>query len=522
MPAAPGANAKNILSIARGSLLAMILAAPMALWWPSTEGWTALVVATGLLWLCWLCRRTVAGQTDIPGNRFHLALAGIGVIACVHLVLGGSQSTGGRSLHGQFDASLVTHICLLALLVVLVQDLWGRVRLRSPGPTLFGSFVLGGGLMGLVFSTRPEGKLMLAMMAWTGLAMLCLPLWRHYVAPAGARTPIRWRNRRFWRLTPILMAAIALAILCPAGVPIVTAAVALTLAGGAAFLPGQRKNFALAGLIAAISAATHLASIGWIQHPAYPVSMADWFGRGGQALLDVGPWACNFSLLIGAVGWAGALWLVICLGACLLAALLTARTAAPGAQARILLSVLVAQLATITWLSPGGMFTPGVNVVFAVVWAMWPSAVGKPVRRRSGWWMLAVLVLLTLALALVRRMGLLVWVVRMYDRGDGTLHLFTGWIVTQMLLWLLSRRRFGAVIAMAVTLSAAGLGELAQWKLSSRSAQTSDVLNHAKGAACALVVYLICKACLWCESTDIVVRPEHVDPDNPDDDEFDG
>jgi hypothetical protein len=114
-----------------------------------------------------------------------------------------------------------------------------------------------------------------------------------------------------------------------------------------------------------------------------------------------------------------------------------------------------------------------------------------------------VVVCLSLTLALVGKVGLLIWAGARHGHGDDVLHVFIGWLVTHVLLWLFISRKRGPYIAVGLSLLGAAAGEIAQVCLSSRSAQARDLIDHAIGAAFAVAIYTVCRVCLWSESPDV-------------------
>lgn len=512
MPVPLGTHARYLREIARWALLVVVLTAPMTLWWPSVEGWAALGIATLAIWLLWLCWRTLTGETDIPGHLLHLALIGIWVIACYHVPQSGVGEPGARPLQGQFASSLATHISLIALMVLLVGDLLARRPLGALIPTLFGLAALCGAFMGLLISHRDEGRLMLALMGWTGLGVFCWPLCRRRPDPEGRPGALWRRIGRYGRMALALIAAAALAVLCPLSVLMATAAATVTLLVAAVCLRGRLASFGLAALVAAISGGAHAWTLGWIRAPAWPRSLTDWIGSGGDALARLGPWTNDLALLVGAVGWVGGLWLIIGLLGCLVWGLWTARGGRREEHSQAVLASFTAVLAAIAWLSPGGLFNPAVNVTFVAVWAIWPIALGRAKTRRSGWWVLAVVMGLSLALALASKIGLLAWTAGLYDGDDDLLHVLIGWLTTHVMLWLLTKARRGPYIAVALSMAGAIAGEVAQMWVSNRSAEMIDLFSHAKGAALAVGIYVLCRACQWSESPDVPDRRYNPDP----------
>jgi len=505
VPVPTGANAKYLREILRWSLLVVVLSAPLVLWWPSIEGWTALGMATLAIWLLWLSRRTLTGATDVPSHPLYLALLGVWALACYNAARWGwtSVSAESRPMLGQLAASLATHISLVALLAMLIQDLLAHRPLSKAIVTLFGISVLCGAVGALIVTQRDEGRLMLALMGWTGLSVLCWPLWQRSGKDAAGRRALWRRIERYGRMAIATVAAVVLSVLCPTGVLVTTGAAAVALLIAAICLRGKAAPLALAALVALISCGAHAWNVGWIRLPAWPRTTADWLGRGGDALVEFGPWTNDLALLAGTVGWAPTLWLLAGLLAGLIWALWPARHGGRDEQSRAVLASLTIVLATAAWLSPGGLFNPAVNVTFVAVWAVCPAALGRNTKRRSGWWVFAVVVCLSLALALVRKVGLLIWAVTLHGRDDDVLHVFIGWLTTHVLLWLFTSRKRGPYIAIGISLAGAAAGEIAQICLSSRSAQMKDLLGHAIGAAFATAIYVVCRACLWSESPDM-------------------
>ncbi|NLF32246.1 MAG: hypothetical protein GX591_15330 [Planctomycetes bacterium] len=508
MPVPLGTNAAHLGTVGRGTLLAVVLLAPAALAWPSIEGWTALGIALAALLAVWLLQRSLAEHTAVPGHWMHLAMLSLWLLGTFHMLRGGMAGVEARPrpLGGQFEASLATQAAMIALMVLLAQDWLERGRLASILPTAAGLAAVGAALAGLLLGTRPESRLMLAMMGWTGTAMFCRPLWsRLTVLGDGDNRPGR-RIGRSVRLGAAVAAAAGLAVLCPPGVVLALVAAAVTLLVAAVLVRAATMRYLALALLAATLAAAHARDLGWIRAPAWPPAPAAWIGRGGSALAAMRPWTSGLALLIDTIGWGGVAWLL----GCLLIALARAMRAAIAndLHGRALLGGMTLVLATIAWLTPQGLFSPGINVLFAAVWALWPITMGLPTGRHSGWRVFAVVAALALVLALVGRIGLLSWMALSLGGDDIVLHLFVGWLMTQMLLWLLSPRPRGVLLAVAVSVLAAGLGEALQAGLSSRSAQWHDFFGHLHGTALATALYLVCRAALWSESPDMPARPD--------------
>ncbi|MFW6146609.1 MAG: hypothetical protein ACOC7R_04670 [Planctomycetota bacterium] len=515
MPVPLGTNAAHLKTIGRGGLLTVILLAPMTLMWPSVEGWTALGIAMTALLAVWLGYRALTGGTQVPGHWVQAALLSLWLLGTYHVLGGGVAAVDGpsRALGGQVEASLATQAGWIALLMLLTQDWLAAGRTASVVPTALGLAAIVGAFTGLLAGTRTDGRLMLAMMGWTGAAMLCRPVGGRLKALGDADEPPWRRLGPRVRLGVAAIAAAGLSVLCPSSVVLALAAAAVTLLIAAVLVRTGRLRYAAVAVLAAALAGAHARDLGWLRLPAWPRGAAGWIGRGGTALAETTPWTSDLALLIGIIGWGGVAWLVGCL---LIGLALAMRTAIRNdLHGRALLGGMTLVLAATAWLTPGGLFSPGVNVLFAVVWALGPMSLGRQPPLRSGWRVFAVATALSIVLALVGRIGLLAWMAVSLGRGDTLLHLFVGWIITQMLLWLLSGRRLAVPVAVGVGVLTAGLGEVLQAVLSTRSAQWRDFIGHLEGTALAVILYLLVRLSLWSESPDLPARTRDDRPHAP-------
>ncbi len=498
MPITIGTNARRLNTITRWSLVLSLLAAPLALWWPSYHGWTALLIASGCLLLGWLCWRTTAGRTDVTTHPLQLALLGLIGLETWRIFAIEGSSGGKFSLHGVLDVAAVTHLALLSLLLMLTGDLLRPMIRRAWLPTALGAATITGAIGGLCLGEPGDGEMMLALMGWTGVAIFCWPAWsRRAVRPTGTPTD-RWRTAgRYARIIAAITPAAALAALCPPAVAVVAGAVALTLFLGAFCLHGMRLEMALASLLAAVSAIVQASTLGWRWSQPWPTGLAGWIGVGEQALLTVTPWKDGPGLIVAALGWGGALWLAGWLLICLCGTMLSATGRQSGGRA--LLGGLTAVLAAAAMVAPGGLFCPAVNVTFVLAWAALPMLAGRRAGHRSGWWALVTWVLLATVLGLGRKSGHLRWFLAVVGGDDRTLHILFGWLTTQVLLWRLGLSWRGALVAVGVSLAVGAGGEAAQRMLSTRNAQLGDLAHHLVGVAIALTLYTLCKISLWCE-----------------------
>lgn len=509
-----GTTERNLRTLCRATLLAILLLAPLCLWWPTMSGWAALASGVLGVWVLWLCWRTTGGQARIPFHMLNLALLGVMAVEAYHLVRSGlgQPEYDDWALNGQLDISLVLQVALIALLVMMTQDLVSSMRWPWLGVTLLGLATVAGSLVALGFGPDERGRLMLSLMGWTGLAMFLSPLWRIDEVDGPHREQIRRMVGRHARGLLGLAVAIALAGLCPSSVPLVLLAGGFTLLVSALCLPGRRWQMLLAGLVALGAALLLGWLLGWLRWPSWPHGLAGWLGQGEKAIGNVWAWDAGPVFLAGTIGWAGMLWMAGGMAGCLVWAMAHTRRGHKGDLLRAVLWVFAATLATLALLAPGGLFTPAVNVVFALTWALLPGMLGQTPRLRSGWWILIPLLALCVLFGLARNDGLLTWMVVSLHAGEGLLkedsllHLAVGWLLTQVLLWLLARRWWMALLAGAVSIAAEATGELAQYFYYSRTgrhAEGGDVMMHAIGALAAIVLYALSRGSLWCESPDI-------------------
>ncbi len=512
MPIPVGTNASHLRTVSRWTLLGVLLVAPVSLWWPTRAGWAALLAGTLAVWVLWLCWRTTAEKTDVPGHAMHLALLVAVGITVYHLIGHALAPSPARPnpLKGQMDMSLVTQLALLALLVMLTQDLLPTIESAGAAPALFGASMVAGALAGLLAAGAGGGRVMLALMGWAGLALWCWPFWPiDRGGPPGEWLPPpqrRWIGRHAGLLLA-LAAAVVLTGLCPAALPVVTGAATGTLLLATVFLAGRRSHLAQAAVAVGALAAAEVWAVGWIARPDWPNDLTDWIGRGEMALVADSP-AAGWPMLHHLIGWGGVLWLCVCLLGCLARALAAAGRAERGRQERALLATFAAVLITAALLTPGGLFCPAVNAAFILTWAAIGQLTGREARRRSGGWVLAAALLFGLLLGVVPKGGLLTWTAAVYRPGDIVLHGLSGWMITQVMLWLFGRTRRGALLAVAMSMAGAAAGEIAQGLFTRRQAQWRDIGVHAVGAAIAMVIYAVCRLSLRAESPDATPRPK--------------
>ena len=151
-----------------------------------------------------------------------------------------------------------------------------------------------------------------------------------------------------------------------------------------------------------------------------------------------------------------------------------------------------------TWamMLPGGLSIPACSLAVGLLWGLAPAAMRVEFARRSGWWLVGVLVALAAMLGLMRQDGLVGWISLAMGGRDVSLHVLAGALVTLGAAWLVGSRRLAAgLLAAAVAALSGGLAELLQGWFSDRGAELRDWQMHLVGSAAATVLYVL--AWLW-------------------------
>lgn len=484
----------------RWSLLATSLAVILALWWPSMDGWSALLLATlinGVIWLCW---RSTGDCRTVPGNLAHLALAAplvtIG-LQMLRFTVDPQDGAGGGpriQMAGEIENSLALHAVALMVLMMMMQDTIPGRRAWETASGVIGLLAAGMACAALTMTVEAPGREALGMMGWTGVALLLTPTWRLSLSPTVGRAGRVGRKQLDLRLAAGGLFAVALALLVPRAVPIALLAAAAVGLLAAAIGPARRGWYALASAGAGVVGLAQLRATGSLDGPLHALTRAGLMGIGGQALGAADPESQCLSFALLAVGLGAAIPAVLALAIGLAWPMWRARPLGTGRQARVLLLALPAAMATASMLAPRGAFIPAINVLFALTWAALAAMTSGGERRWTGWLTLGPVAVACTAVGLTRRSGLGQWVMIVADQGDGMLHALAGWLTTHLLLWLLGRRRWGWAWVMGLSLGLAGGGELLQKLTPDRAAQWSDFLFHVLGAATALGLWAICRA----------------------------
>ena len=462
--------------------------------------WIVAIVAALTVWIGWLYLRTAEGDCDVPVHPLQPLLALPIVILLAHLVKGGAAAgEAGFVISG--DTSTLIRLMMLALVLLLVQDVLSRVRhLRWLLTALGATMALGAVLRVAVGQDAPPA---LVLTGLAGVGVLLSPS----LVPSFAR-PIHPVFARKWfidaavisRISLGALLAIALAVLRPETTALACAVVgcAMLLAGG--FLRHHRLALLGGGAMLALGGAVAMARLG--------IYAGDWpggfalLGRGRAAAAATGADATGLQLLGETTGWVGLI--AICAGmlAALAWCLYANRNSAPGDQARAALWSCVAALSGTALLAGGGMGIPAVALAVALTFGLTPHLMAHRVASLRGWGVAVAFAAILVALGLERRYGGHMWRRLAAVHGAGTMHFFGAMVLTVVLFWQTRSRKLSqAALCCIAGAAIASAGELLQAGLTtSRASQWSDVVANALGAALALAIFAAIHAAGWIEA----------------------
>jgi len=469
---------------------------------PSHLGWSALILGSLWLWAGWLYWRTALGDRDVPGHLLHPFLAAVIVILLGHLLATGKVDPTTRQIQllAGGDVSVLTRVMVLGLMLLLVQDVFSRVRHLRWLLTAMGLVIAVGAWLRLVSGQAAAGATALALSGFAGVGVFLTPL----VLPAlRAERVLPLACERLQPAATVVRLGIATAlaglimVAQPSGG--VAAMIAITAAGAAlclsaGFLRLHRARLAGVGAVLVGVGIAGLARMD-LRPPAWLGELSV-FGT-GLTPVNMGSGA---RLLGVATGWAGLALILAGMAASLAWSLRASRWAAAGDQARTALWAGVAAVSGCALLADGGMAVPGVAVTVAVVWGLMPHVMAHRVRRFHGLAVVAAFAAALTVLALEQQMHGTVWahIARRY--GDGPMHFFGTFVLTGVLFWQLRSHRWWQGLLCALAAAAiATAGELAQRFLSTRCSQWSDVGWNVLGAAAALGGLLLVHAVMWLE-----------------------
>ena len=475
---------------------------------PSSAGWAVMILAAMALWAGWLYWRAVLGDRDVPAHLLHPFAAAAVIVLLGHLLL---PRAAGRAapaaILGSIDSDLLMRLMTLSLLVLLAQDVLGRVVHMRWMLTGLGGFVAAGAVLRLCTSPSPAGAPAVTLGGLAGVGMLLAPL-RMPEEPAERLLPfVPDSLRRYGAVARIGAAALLAALLvvrhpgCAAGGVVAAAAAgaALLLAGG--IFPGRRRLLA-SGAVLAACAAAGVVRLG-LSVPPWLGSVRLW----GEGVVPIDPASAGVWTIGASAGWVGVALLAGGIVTALVRSLWACRLSAPGDQGRAALWAAVVLVAGCSLLAPGGLTVPSAAVVAAIALGLMPHMMVHRVRRFHGWVVVCAFAVTLAVMGLQRMLCPTAWSILAARYGDGPLHLFGTFVLAGVLFWQLARGRFAAAAACAVAAAAvASMGELAQRLLSTRTPQWSDVVWNCLGAAGALAVFGLIRAAAMVEGL-LAARP---------------
>ncbi len=457
-----GTTSRQLQSLARWSLMVVFVLGMFAWTAPSYYAWGSLVGGLLAVLAIWILARTVAGDRTVSVHPIQLVILTVGIIVSYHLsrnALGVDNS--GDDLAGAMDMSMFFHLLLLALAVMLSQDLISTVQNRLLVPAVLGASMMAGAGFGLLIGDQLS-RWSLTLLGLAGLCVWLSPIAELNRAAAGFES-LRIRIARIvWPMVAI---------------------VALACFGAFVIVAGDFDT------------------------PSIGPGPKGAFGSGGAAFTSV--WAGNngFAVLGLATGWVG---LSLAVGGSLASlGYMLARASWPlgFAKVRPILWVAAALLAGGAFVCPGGWSSPGITLAVAMTWAALPAALSRPVKTVWGAVLVVILVGFMLLLGLTMRLGLVFWVARAHGLDDTYMHVMVGFWLALSLAWLVGARNWWAgLLGIVFAAGAGGAGEAMQITLSSRSAQVTDWQAHAVGCGIVVLPYMLAMGARWCESPDAVEK----------------
>ncbi len=505
-----GTTARQLGAMARWMLACVIVLGMLTWWWPGLRGWAGLIAGLNAVLVLWALWRLVAGDGSVPGHPIHLAmLLPIGVLLW-HLAEGQLDAAGDPRSRaaGSLTVALILELSLVGLGAMLTQSLLPRAARHVTVLAVCGAAMLAGPAAAMVWAPTGHAHTALALLGFAGVGVWLSAMW----GPASADTPHQPRTTARSRMLRGACLAVAIGA---AGILAVVAPLPALLAGGLAaatvVLAGLvfhrgRTVLLLVGGGGCVAAAGVLTLARWVREAALSLlarpGRAGWFGSGERAFADLNAGDAGLLVLLRAVGWVGAAWFVLTCAAAIVWLLLHARRGHAGDRARAILWTASSLIAGAAFLAPGGAFIPAVVLGMILTWGLLPAMLGRTGTRRSGLLLLAAVLIVLGVHGVVRHGGLLAWVGELGGAGDKAIHLLTGFLVTLLAAWQLGRRRVGlGLAAIALAALAGGVGEVAQFFASSRSAEFVDWAFHAAGCAVAVVPYLLAIGARACESS---------------------
>ncbi len=516
-----GTTTRQMGTLARWGLGAMMVCAGLMWWWPALIGWGLLT--GGVLWILtlWLAGGVAGRSTRIPAGLLQPGMLGAMGILFVHAVrLEATASPDGYNAAAALSGSMLLQMFLLVAGMMLVHALLlSRSTWRWLLVGLAGAAAMLGAVTGMVWNETAPLDASLGLMGLAGLAVWLVLAWgyrRDLPGPEDRVEPAPGEvdqpgDRTIRALVAGLgvIPAVMLGLLAPeaAAVAMAASAVAMLLAG---VLTARSRRAVLLGGGAALLAG----AVAWIHLAGMD---ADWlaglperttaFGQGGGFLIDGPGLRSGLVMLVGTIGWAGTAAILAPFAAAVVWLLWSARSAGASLAGCAVLSAVAGMLSVLSLLAPGGLYSPAVSAMVMFCGGLVCSEL--PIARRtvSGWVLLAAMLPSLMVTGLSGSMGLLSWMTRPLGLSDTHTHALAGFFVAFVLGWLMGRRRgLWGLAGIALAALAGGAAEGVQYLLGGRSPQWSDWIAHLAGSAGAAVVYALACGARWAESADAVAR----------------
>ena len=460
------------------SLLAVLTGAGAGMTRLGDENWLVIAMAAGAVWALWMLWRNAIGDYRVSWHWIYFALAVPIVAEATHLMwhpsIGGTQ----HMLLADGDGALLVRMSLLSLLVLLVQDLLGRVSDLRPLLAPAALLIALGCCIGLPSS--PDS--MKVSCAGTGLAACLIAVGCVFLPRPVRPARDRWEGRILLVAAAILAAVLILAmprrlaLAAWVGLPAVCFA---ALAGGI-LLPRRLPRYLC--LFVAVGAGLGVAAVVpdlnlYSTWGGLLPSRADTTARSGLEWL-----AAN-------AGWAGLSLTGGALAGTLCVTLWGCRKASSGDAARVAIWTVAAAAAACAMLSPGGLSQPSTMAVVALAWGLLPHMALRRAGKLQSWPTLLALIPAMLVLGLSSH--LLENIVQPVGVSDTVLHALTGFIISCLVLWQLRCRRWWvALAACLVTWGLAAAGEPMQKHFSRRHFDWNDIYADGVGCAIAWAVFV--------------------------------
>lgn len=500
-----GTTSRQLRTVARWMLAALLAFGMLLWWWPGFRAWGAAAIGLMVVWGVWLLWRTVDGDRSVPGHPFHLALIVPAGVLVWHAA--GSELAPGDPypLAAALTISLLFQIGLTALTAVLTQSLLADLPWRGALLRVVGGAMMVGAAAALAWGGAPQVRSSVSLLGLAGVAVWLAPLWRHEApasSPSDSPAPAGRRVLRLLVVGAAAIVAVLLGVHAPTGVAAAAIGVGAVLLLAGVAIPHRRRTRLLAGGSLVVAPLAVMALRGRL---IVPGALADFsaLGLAGRTFETLPAAESGLALLARSVGLVGVIWLGGVLCGALVMLFVRGRDADGRYHGRAICWSAATVLATLAYFAPGGMVTPAVTLAVGLTWGLLPAMDARPPRRRSGAWMLLAWTGLVAMLAVTKHQGLVSWMTKAFGGGDTALHASVGLLTALLAGWLAGARRYVWGVAAVIAVAAAGgAGEILQQVTSERSVELRDWMWHAIGSAAALLPYSLAVGSRLCESPD--------------------